>query len=861
MTKLPVDEIRAELQAAVAPGQLRSRVLLKAPTGSGKSTGVPGMLVEAGIVGKIVVIEPRRMAARMLAGWVARQRGESLGREVGYAVRFDARYTDDTRILFVTDGVFQRWQQENPTLDGIGAVVFDEFHERRLAVDVALSRCLDLQDGSRPDLKLVVMSATLETAGLAEFLAPATQLETGGRLHPVDVLYRPERPPAQDRRGGPPQETPLWERMVQVCREAMSMPDPGDILMFLPGTHEIRKTIDLLQAGSTTRGWDVLPLYSSLSVAAQEAAVTPGPLPKIIVATNVAETSLTIEGVRTVIDSGLARVAAYEPRRGIDTLLVKKISRAAAEQRAGRAGRTAPGRAFRLWSESDHARRAEFETAEVRRVDLAETVLLLKDSGVSDLRQFRWFEAPLEPALGRAEALLHDLGALDAQGVLTDEGRQMAALPLPPRFARLLLAGREHGCVAECAFIAAAVQGEGLFRKQRGSVGRRDFLQAGDGSDFAGEWRALQTAIDMQMDPQRCGQVGIVARGAREVLQGFERLLGLVKRFGWDAPAVDFLQRRDAVGKAMLASFSDQLAVRFNQGTLACRLVGNRRGKLDEESCVKEAPAFVAAEITEVEAREVVVHLRRATAVDPAWLVELFPEDLHEQDGCAWDEARRRVVSRKARVFRDLLLEARESDHGVNPDHAAALLAERVIADDLVLKHWDHSVEQWCARLELASRQLPELGLPSWTEQDRIDAIAQICHGFLAYKDVKDAQVWPVLREWLSPAQRSALDAYCPERLTLPNGQSTKVTYEMGKDPYIALKVSQCFGVWETPTILQGRLPLLVHILTPGQRPWQVTKDLRGFWSQGYFQMKKELAGRYPKHPWPDDPRSYMANR
>lgn len=834
---------------------------MKAPTGSGKSTAVPGMLVDAGVTGTILVVEPRRMAARLLAGWVARQRGALLGREVGYAVRFDSRYQRDTRILFLTDGVFQRWIHEDPALSGVGAVIFDEFHERRLAVDIALSRCLDLQDGLRPDLKVLVMSATLETAGLADFLEPAIRLEAGGRLHPVEVFYRPERLPQQDRRGGPPRETPLWERMVAVCREAMAMPDAGDILMFLPGTHEIRKTIDLLQTGSLARGWDVLPLYSSLPPAAQEAAVAPGPRPKIIVATNVAETSLTIEGVRTVIDSGLARVAAYEPRRGINTLLVKKISRAAAEQRAGRAGRTAPGRAFRLWSEADHARRAEFEDPEVRRVDLAEAVLLLKDSGVEDLRRFRWFEAPLEASLVRAESLLHDLGALDSLGNITAEGRQMAALPLEPRFARLMLAGREHGCVSECAFIAAAVQGEGLFTSKRGSVGRRDFLQPGDGSDFAGEWRALETAIGMQMDPQRCGQVGILARGAREVLQGYDRLLGMAKRFGWDAPEVDFASRREAVGKAMLAAFSDHMAVRFNQGTLACRLVGNRRGKLDEESCVKDAPAFVAAEITEVEAREVIVHLRRATAVDPAWLEELFPDDLSQDSGCVWDDVRRRVISRKATVFRDLQLELRESDHGVNPDQAAALLAERVMNDGLVLKHWDHSVEQWCARLELVSRHLPELGLPGWSEQDRMDAIAQICHGEIAYKDIKDAPVWPVLREWLSPSQRAALDTCCPERIQLPNGQSAKITYESGKDPFIALKVSHLFGVWETPTILHGRLPLLVHILTPGQRPWQMTKDLRGFWSQGYFQMKKELGGRYPKHPWPDDPKAFHASR
>ena len=853
---LPVFEIADALHAAIAAGD-RARVLLKAPTGSGKSTAVPGMLLDAGIAGKILVIQPRRMAARLLAGWVAKQRGATIGREVGYAVRFDTKYRDVTRLLYLTDGVFQRWIQDDPELHGVGAVIFDEFHERRLAVDIALARCLDLQDGARPDLRVVVMSATLETAGLADFLAPATTLEAGGRLFPVEILYRPDRSPVNDRRGGSPREVPVWEKCVAVCREAMAMPDAGNILMFLPGTHEIRKTIELLESGSISRGWDVFPLFSSLPPAAQEAAITPGPRPKIIVATNVAETSLTIAGVCTVIDAGLARIAAYEPRRAINTLLIQKISRAAAEQRAGRAGRTAPGRAFRLWSLADHARRPEFEAPEVHRVDLAEAVLLLKAAGVAEISAFRWFDAPTEAVLTRAADLLHALGALDTQGHLTEEGAKMAALPLEPRFSRLMLAGYEHGCVAETAFIAAAVQGEGVFSNKRDGPGRKDFLFADDDSDFAGEWRAFESAEAVNFDPQRCGHLGILARSAREIAQGFDRLCSLAMRFGWNWQPVDFKLRHDAVAHAMLASFNDQLAMRFNQGTLACRLVGKRRGKLDEESCVKSAPAFVAAEITEVEAREIIVHLRRATAIDPAWLADLFPADLSVTDGVAWDDTRRRVIARKETRFRDLVLATKESDHGVNLDAAAEILAARVLSGELILKNWDHAVDQWTARLELLGRAMPELGMPGWSAADRADATAQICHGAVSYKEIKEANVWQVLRDWLSAAQRAALESYCPERVTLPNGQSAKVTYAPGQDPFIALRVSHLFGVWETPTLAQGRVPLLVHILTPGQKPWQMTKDLKGFWASGYAQMKKEVAGRYPRHPWPDHPRDW----
>ena len=856
--RLPVHEIEEDLKAAVASGR-QDRVLLKAPTGSGKSTAVPGMLMDAGISGRILVIEPRRMAARLLAGWVAKLRGSPLGGEVGYAVRFDTKYGRDTRLIYLTDGVFQRWLQEDPELKGVGAVVFDEFHERRLAVDVALGRCLDLQESARPDLRIMVMSATLETRGLADYLAPVKMLEAGGRTFPIEVAYRPERPKVNDRRGGPVMETPVWERVATVAKEALSLPDAGDVLCFLPGMHEIRKTVEILGNSSFARNHDIFPLHGGLPPAAQEAAVSPGKRPKIIVSTNVAETSLTIEGVRTVIDAGLAREASFDPRRGIDTLLIRKISRASAEQRAGRAGRTGPGRAFRLWSESEHARREGFDAPEVRRVDLAEVVLLLKAAGVSEVRDFRWLDAPLEESLVRAESLLHDLGALDAHGVLTDEGRAMAALPLEPRYARLMLAGVEQGCVAEMAFIASAVQGEGIFVSKRGGIGRKDFVFDGDGSDFEAEWRAFDSAAGMDFDARRCAPLGIHGRGAREIAQGFDRLQRLALQRGWPWEGVDFAQRREAVGRAMLASFIDRLAVRFGDATLACRVVGKRKGKLDDESAAKKAAAFVAAEITEVEGREVTVQLRRATAIDPAWLKELFPEDFTFTDGASYDEPRRRVVARKETRFRDLVLESKESDHGVNLDAAAEILAAKVLSGELVLKNWDAAVEQWCARLSCLGTWMPELELPGWSDEDRAAAVAQICHGALGYKDIKERQVWPVLREWLSVAQRAALDSYAPERITLANGQNPKITYEIGKDPWIALRWKDLFGVWQTPMIAGGRVPLLVHILAPNQRPWQMTKDLASFWANGYTQMKKDLAGRYPKHPWPDDPKAWLA--
>ena len=846
---LPIDDIREALIEAAQPG---SRILLKAPTGSGKSTSVPSFLTPKGGGEVTLVIEPRRMAARLLATWVAKQRGTELGQDVGYAVRYDNRYGKNTRIIYLTDGVFQRWIQEDPELRGVGTVIFDEFHERRLAVDVALARCLNLQDGARKDLRVVVMSATLETAGLADYLGPnMTALETGGRTFPVSIHYRPERPAAASRTGGPPRETPLWERIAAVVKEAIAAPETGHILVFCPGTYEIRKTCDLLENAAFARGWNVYPLYSALPPRAQEMAIEPSDMPKIIVATNVAETSLTIDGVRTVIDSGLARISSFDARRGIDTLHIHKISRASAEQRAGRAGRTAPGQCYRLWSESGHAHRVAFDLPEIHRVDLAETVLLLKAAGFANLVDFRWLDAPLSASLERALTLLQQLDAMDPDGHLTDHGRAMAMMPVPPRFSRLMIAGMEQGCVAEACFIAAAVQGEPIFTG-KGNVSRKDFHFPGAGTDFAAEYQALMSAENLRFDPKACGSAGISARAARELAQSYDRLLNVARKLQWQVGRMDFVENAPAIGHAMLAAFSDQVAVRLSVGTLACRVSGQRRGKLDDQSIAKNAAAFIAVEMTEVEGRDVTVHLRRATAIELDWLKELFPVEIQCTDGVAWDDMRKRVVARKEVRFRDLVLESKESDQGVNLSYAAEMLAERVIGGELTLKNWDDAVEQWTARLNLLSHHMPELGLPSWTHEDRVAAIAQICHGSVAYKDIKEAPVWPVLRDWLSYTQHQLLEKHSPEWLKLSADRRAKITYPAEGDPYVAVKVQHLFGIKETPRICGGKVPLLVHICAPNQRPWQMTKDLLSFWSSGYKQMKKDLAGRYPKHDWPD---------
>ncbi|BDS08645.1 ATP-dependent helicase [Oceaniferula spumae] len=843
MIELPVHSLRTKLVEAVKSS---GRVLLRAPTGSGKSTCVPPMLLDGGVEGLIVVVQPRRIAARLLARHVAALRGVKPGGEVGHVVRFENNMGKNTRIVYVTDGVLQRWLQENAELPGVGAVVFDEFHERRIASDVALARCLDLQEGVRKDLKLVVMSATLETGGLREYLHPCDVLEAEGRMFPVEIKYQAVSQTVQ--RGGNGPRQGLWDHAAAAIKQELGRDDTGHILVFLPGVHEIRRTVEIVERASWSRGWKVCPLYSGLSPKLQDEAVAPNGSPRIIVSTNVAETSLTIDGVCTVIDAGLARVARYDAVRGIDTLMIEKISRASADQRAGRAGRTAPGKCLRLWSENDHGRRDAFELPEIKRVDLAEVVLSLKAAGVEDVADFRWLEKPDEHALEVANKLLHHLGALDALDEITEQGQAMARFPLHPRYARLLLAGQQYDCVAEAGFIAAAVQSEGVFL--RGKGGPKEFSDDNDLTDFAAEWRAFNVARDMRYDPRRCGDYGIMARGARELEKSLSQLEKLATRAGidWKPPrAQEFNQQ--AVSRAVLAALSDRLAAQLGEATLSCRVVGNRKGKIDAESVAKGAEAFVAAEMTEVEGKEVSVYLNRCTKISLKDLQTQFPDDFSDHRGASYDPVSRRVLNLSETRFRDLVLTSKEG--GEPPlDQAAHLLAERVVSGELKLNKWDKFVEQWIARLVNLTNWMPEMELPGFSEDDHQLVIEEVCQGAKSYKDIKNREVLPVLSKWLSAPQKSVLDAYAPTEVKISNGKTAKVKYKIDAEPWIAMKMQHLYDVTELPKIANGKVNLLVHLLAPNQRPWQVTGDLKGFWERGYPQMKKDLAGRYPKHEW-----------
>lgn len=845
---LPIEEIRGDLLDALqAPSP---RVLLKAPTGSGKSTGVPPMLDDAGLGerGLIAVVQPRRMAARLLARHVARQRGVELGKEVGYAVRFERRLSSRTRIAYMTDGMLERWLTERPALEGVSAVVFDEFHERSLAGDLALGRVLDLQEGPRRDLAVAVMSATLEAAGLREYMGDACRvLEAHGRQYPVEVVYRAPRLVSDGRgRVAPP---PVWEQAAAAVREAVRVDGCGDVLVFMPGVYEIRKTVELLAGKPWMRGRDVFPLYGALTPEQQNRAVERGERPRVIVSTNVAETSLTIEGVRTVVDSGLVRRSGWDPYRGMDTLSLVKISRASAAQRAGRAGRVAPGRCFRLWSEAEQARKDEFDPPECLRVDLSGAVLTLASWGATVPEKFRWLDVPAPLVVRRAADLLAALGATEADGSLTGMGRRMTAFPLPPRLARLMAAGQDGGCMAELAAIAALMQGEGVAMRGGLSDGLRD---AADYTDFQAEWRAVEEAADAGFDAGACTRLGISARGAREALMSYRQLLAIGGRgTSGEAPRPDFTAARSAVVRAMMESFADHVGVRNGVAANTCRMAGGAGGRLAEGSVAFYGEHFVAAEAAALSGKAADTRVGRCTLISPEELRSVWPERFSGGDEAVFDAALRRVRLHRRLMYEDLVLEDRDRGDAP-PELAAPILAEKVADGTLKLVKWNDAAEQWIRRLNGLSVWMPELELPRFSEEDKLVAISLVCEGAVGYKDIKEREVVPVLRDWLSGWQAKALDDYAPVSLTLPNGQRARVRYGEDSTPVISLTVQRLFGVAASPRIANGAVTVKVEVLAPSQRPWQVTGSLESFWRNGYGQMRKDLAGRYPRHRWPD---------
>lgn len=893
-SSLPIEQIRQPLvdalqmpavvagsanrAASTAAGQGASRrVVLAAPTGSGKSTQVPQMLLDEGLVAEgkqIVVLQPRRIAARMLAKRIAQERGVKLGEEVGFHIRFDRVYNKHTRIKFITEAVLLRMLASDPQLTEVGALVFDEFHERNLYSDLGLAMALQVQKTRRPDLALVVMSATLEVEAVAAYLNPCTVLEASGRTYPLTIRYSA----AAAKVAG----APVWEQAAHHFNRLAAEHTEGDVLIFMPGAYEIRRTVESVRATQAGRDCVVLPLHGQLPPAEQDAALERYDKRKVVVATNVAETSLTIDGIRIVIDSGLVREAAYDPHRGINTLLIENTSRASADQRAGRAGRTAEGFVLRLWGEREHEHRAARTEPEVRRVDLTETVLMLVELGVRDLNAFPWFEKPKPAALAHAVALLLDLGAVRSAGgqqegnadasallvgnapredslpplELTALGRRMAQFPLHPRYARLLLAAADYGCLWHAALVAAFSQGRSILlplHDRNRSREREEVLGDAD-SDFVPLLRLWGMARKQNYDLGFCRDWGIHAQSAREVEQVAAQFLRIARDQGLDTDTPQDGLDEAALRRCVLLAFSDQVGRRERAGTLVCSLVHGRRGELRRESFVQDAPLFVAAGIDEIETRgQSTVYLSLISAIEINWLRELFPDDFSQSEQVVWDNKLKRVFARRLTRFRDLVLVSEEA--GEPPlDKAAELLAQAAVNGELELKKWNHEAEQWIDRVNFLARRVPELEIAPIDADARKMILEQFCYGETASKGLREKSPWSYLKDWLTAEQLYALDHMAPTHFTLPRrNRQTQLRYEPQHNRVVLSSRLQDFYDIDprSLTIGGGAVPLVIEMLAPNGRPCHITESLDGFWDGTTYQnIRKDLKGRYPKHEW-----------
>lgn len=841
---LPIYEIEHEL---IAQLPIHHRLILQAPTGSGKSTQIPQILLDHGLLGEgqAVILQPRRLAARMLATRVASERHVPLGSEVGYQIRFENHTSNKTRIRFVTEGILLRQMLSDPRLDGIQALLFDEFHERHLYGDITLARALMIQATTRPDLLILVMSATLQIESLQRHLHPCSLLTSKGQTYPVTIDYLSKSVDSA--------QMPIWEQAVEAFEKfSFNFPE-GDALIFMPGAYEIQRTLRALSNSRASQDFILLPLHGELSPSQQDAAIARHSKRKIVVSTNVAETSLTIEGIRLVIDSGLARIPCFDPHRGINTLLIEKISRASADQRAGRAGRTAPGHCLRLWTSLEHETRATQEIPEVKRLDLSEVILTLKASGVNDIRNFRWLEAPDSKAIDRAEILLQALGAIDSvTGDVTTIGRRMLSFPVHPRYSRMLLAAHERGCVRAIALIAALTQGRSLWMRSEGKrmdEARDELFGERVDSDFFLLMRAWTYASKNNYDLNRCRRFGIHASTARQIASLFDFFLKIAQEQKLDTSEKSL--QPHALEKCLLVGFSDQLALRADGGTLRCHLIHGRVGHISRDSVVHHAPLVVAGEVREVEGRdkELNVLLTLVTAVKEEWLRDIFPNDFHKATSVFYDSILRRVVSEERTLFRDLVLHSKKTEKSPH-EEAAKILAKEVMDGRLTLHAWDDTVEQWILRLNCLSKWCPEFTLPPLDEKGRLHLIEQFCLGSTSYKEIKDKPIWPILHTWLSVPQQACMDQHAPTRYTLPNKRTAKIAYRREGPPILSARIQDLYGVSSDLTIAMGKIPLVIQILAPNHRPVQITQNLKTFWRDAYPKIKQELQRKYPKHEW-----------
>ncbi|MGN6228198.1 MAG: ATP-dependent helicase HrpB [Dyella sp.] len=799
------------------------RLVLEAPPGAGKTTQVPLALLDAPWLAgqKLLMLEPRRIAARAAAQFMAQQLGETVGQTVGYSIRFESRTSAATRIEVVTEGILTRLIQDDPELTGIGAIVFDEFHERHLAGDLGAALALDVQATLRPELRLLVMSATLDGERIAQWL-DAPRLSSPGRSFPVRIEYPPART----------QES-VEHHVARIARQALAEND-GDVLVFLPGRREIARAQTVL-AATLDEAVELMPLHGELGLSEQQLALSPAEpgTRRVVLATNVAESSVTLPGIRAVIDTGLAREPRFDPNSGFTRLETVTISQASADQRAGRAGRVAEGTAYRLWPQSK--RLEPSRTAEIAQAELSALALELAAWGITaaSSTDLPWLDPPPAGALAQGRELLALLGALDRDGRITTLGRRMLELGASPRLAAAALRAPSERLALVADLLALMDARSPL----RGELARSD--------DFRARVGALHVWRDRRGGGRAEADAGALA-AIEQAAKGWRRRLDV-------RTAASGVPDSHAVGDLLAHAFPDRIAFRDASQPLRYTLANGRGARLHEQTALLGEPWLVALDLRH-EARDSLI--LAAAPLDPRQLERDFPASFARERALRWNEARAAVEAFEEQRFGAIVLERRSVP--VQPADALPALLAAVRSRGLDALPWSDSARRLRARIQALRAWMPELGLPDVGDAHLLATLEQWLAPYLEGKRGLDALAGESLSQALAAMldyeQRRTLDAQAPDQLTVPSGQSRRLEYAPGEPPVLAVKLQELFGLADTPRIGGGRVPVTLHLLSPAGRPIQVTQDLKGFWERTYPEVKKELKGRYPRHPWPDDP-------
>lgn len=826
MTELPIDGILPDLCASL---EHSPNAVVQAAPGAGKTTRVPLRLLEAPWRkgGRIVMLEPRRLAARAAAGFMARSLGEAVGETVGYRIQLDDRTGPDTIVEVVTEGILTRRLQRDPSLEGVAAVIFDEFHERNLQSDLGLALCLDCQAGLREDLRIVAMSATLDVAPVAEIMGNAPVFASAGRAFPVETRYLGKSPADRFR-------DTLCPAVSSAVKQALRE-ETGSILVFLPGEGEIRRVEALLKDSPLPGDPDVLPLYGALSQKEQDKAVAPVPSGrrKVVLATSIAETSLTIEGIRVVVDGGQSRSPRFDPQSGMTRLFTEPVSLAGAAQREGRAGRTEPGVCYRLWDKAGEGAFRPFPQPEILEADLAPLALDLANWGIRDPGSLQWLTPPPRAALEQGRDLLRLLGALDRDAKITAHGREMAALPMHPRLAHMVIRGAEFGWTDTACTVAALLTD-------------RDIAQR-DGPD--------PLPVDLTL---RAGAVN----GERTSLPLNRNSLGRTRALAkqWMSripvkarhdPSPD-LSPDERIGALAALAYPDRIAERRPGGDPRYRMSNGKGAVLPEGDALRDMPFLAIAQVGG-DARD--ARIRIAAPVSAATIERLFGTEIREEETAAWDGQARAVVARRQRRLAALVLEDMPA-RNIPDDRIAGALIEGIRDMGLDCLPWSPEATRWRQRAQ-CFREATADG-PDFSDET---LLATLEHWLLPYlggmrrpEHLKSLDLLAILKGQMDWPTLQTLEQQVPDRITVPSGSSIRIDYSDPASPVLPVKLQEMFGATETPRILDGAVALQIHLLSPAGRALQITRDLKAFWNNTYPQVKAEMKGRYPKHPWPDDP-------